>query len=296
MFESINKCLFDRTNLKILALCLAALIHGLCNASVLTTEEQSKIEKSLSAIPVTRKMLWSLLYPANKKAVFDQEFQDELEGILKLSLLDGDTSISLLTPEIRNELDLDRWVAAFHKQGSISFSIIPSRAGDIQYNKQNDTIRLLTHPRYFSHAHNVFVADEEISFDLNPLSLLLHELSHAAFDQWFTKHPEKLENILLEMLPKTILQKLIKTGKNGLKEIDGDLYDLLSERYAFEFEYRLNRKITKVFPKWPFSFSYTEAPSEHFREMIEDYIRRHYDIDHPLLTQLPIRPLDKLLK
>ncbi|MGZ3809015.1 MAG: hypothetical protein ACXVCE_13090, partial [Bacteriovorax sp.] len=162
--------MFHSVRSSILILTGVLLINHSSLATVLMPQDRSKIEQKLAVLPITRKTLWSLLYPSNNKQVFDQSFQEEIEGILKSSLLEGDTQVALLTPEIRSELNLDRGVAAFHKQGAMQFKIIPSRAGSFQENKQNDLIRMLTHPRYFAHAHNVFVADEQVSWDLNTLS------------------------------------------------------------------------------------------------------------------------------
>jgi hypothetical protein len=185
---------------------------------------------------------------------------------------------------------------AFHKQGLIAFKIIPSRAGNIQRDKQNDTIRQLTHSYYFSHLHNVFVADEITNWDLNTFSLLIHELSHAAFDQWISNYPLKIITMLKKLLPIKTVNRLISNDKTEILQIDGDLYDLLSERYAFELEYRLNRQITKTNPNWPFNFSFTEFPNDNYNQLINDYVRKQYEIDHPELLQLPTIQLDQMLQ
>jgi hypothetical protein len=274
---------------------LIGLIWGSCFASILTIQERAKIEQKLNAVPTNRNTLFSLLFPANNKLIFDQNFQDELESILKSSLLEADTAVALLTPEIRTELDLYRNIVAFHKQGPMGFDIIASRSGEYQGIKQNDTIRILPASHYFIHGHNIFVADEKVSIDNNTFSLLFHELSHAAFDQWITYHPEKLNQYLRPILSPQVLVKLFYKSANGKYAIDGDLYDLLSERYAFELEYRLNTKIANKIAHWPLSFSYTEAPTNKYSELIDDYVRRNYDIDHPALKKFPIQSLEGLL-
>lgn len=273
---------------------------GLFNISVqatsLSPNELMIIEQKLAYIPITRKILWNILFPKNKNKEFPIEFQNELDHILKSSLIEGDTQVNLLTPQIRSELNLDRGVVAFHKQGLVTFKIIPSRAGNIQRDKQNDTIRKLSNLNYFSHRHNVFVNDEKISWDLNTLSLLIHELSHAAFDQWFSTHPENIKIMLEGLLPLKAREQLVWEDEKGIPQIDGDLYDLLSERYAFELEYRLNREITKMDPSWPFNFSFTEFPSDQYDQLINGYVRKQYEIDHPKLLKMPTYKLDRILQ
>ena len=281
--------------LKILVLYGVLLMSLNCHATTLETEELIIIQHKLASLPITREILWSFLFPKNKSEELDIEFMLELDNILKTSLIEGDTQVNLLTPQIRNELSLDRGVVAFHKQGLLIFNIIPSRAGEIQRDKQNDTIRQLSHPYYFSHQHNVFVADEKTTWDLNTFSLLIHELSHVAFDQWISKHPEKIKIRLLKFLTKETINKLVWNDKIGVLQIDGDLYDLLSERYAFELEYRLNRQITKINPQWPFNFSFTEYPSDKYFQLVDEYVHRQYEIDHPELFKVQTFKLDGLL-
>ncbi|MDD4973995.1 MAG: hypothetical protein PHY93_06570 [Bacteriovorax sp.] len=271
----------------------AILIPGYCISRVLTPTEQARIEQKLAALPITRQSIWTLLYPKNKKNLLPLKFQEELETILKTSLLEADTEVTKLTPEIRAKLKLDNGVAAFHKQGTMLFKINPSRAGDIKENKQNDKIRMLANSHYFTHAHNIFVADGPISSEVNTLILLFHELSHASFDQMITKRPEMLVSMLRKLLPDVTIQKLLHIGINDVLEIDGDLYDLFSERYAFELEYRINRNISEVTPNWPSFYRFNDVSNDEYLEDIDKFVRRIYNIDHPALMNIPLQPTER---
>ncbi|MGZ3791304.1 MAG: hypothetical protein ACXVCP_03075, partial [Bdellovibrio sp.] len=252
----------------------------------LTAEEVSVVQQKLSPLPITKKRLLALMYDSKIGSYFDQDFLAEVEGILKATFVEDDTDVFLLTLEIRQELGIDRWVAAFHKQGDMDFIIRPSRSGKYQGEKQNDSIRSLNAPGYFIHKHNVYVADGQISYDSNPLSLMLHELSHAAFDHWISTNPKKIKQIITRYVSSAKVDQLFRMNDNGEIEIDGDVYDLLSEKYAFELEYRLNRQITRHNSQWPFSFSFATEPTDDYPALIDDYVRRHYDIDHPALKNI----------
>lgn len=260
-----------------------------------TSAEKEIVRKKLTTLPVTSSWMFSLLYPASKGKQLKLPFKAELEGILKSTLIQGKTQVNHLTHSIRNQLAIDRWVAAFHHQSSMKLKIKDSRLGSFGGPKQNESIRKLKHDVLLTETHNVYVEDGPVTFDRNPLSLLFHELSHAAFDEWIINNPKSMEMFLISWIGEEKTKKLFVVTEESL-EIDGDLYDLLSERYAFELEYRLNRQITAVNPDWPFSFSFTEAPTENYVQLIEDYVRRHYDIDNPLLNNAKITPLDYLLK
>lgn len=258
------------------------------NSKITATLNQGEItliQEKLSEIPKTKKKLLAMMYDPSLGSYFDQEFLAEIEGILKATLIEGDTEVYPLNLEIRQELDIDRWVAAFHKQGEMDFVIAPSRAGEYQGEKQNDTIRSLKHPNYFPHKHNVFVEDGPITYDSNPLSLLLHELSHAAFDHWIATNPKKIKQIITRYVSSAKVDKFFRVSADSTV-IDGDIYDLLSEKYAFELEYRLNRQLTKHNSQWPFAFSFTTEPTDDYPALIDDYVRRHYDIDHPGLENI----------
>lgn len=270
--------------------------QGSALTSSLTSQERLEIKHQLSALPTTSGLVFSLLYPASSGKQFDSAFLSELENILKVTLIEGDTQVEHLTYPIRKELGIDRWVAAFHNQGPMSLTIRSSRVGSFKGVKQNESIRNLKHDSLLSRTHNVYVADGPVNLDSNPLSLLFHELSHAAFDQWIINNPNKVKNFLSSWIGQRKANLLFVVSSDNSIEIDGDLYDLLSERYAFELEYRLNRQISARYSQWPFAFSFTEAPDENYVNLVDDYVRRHYDIDHPMLNNIEANPLDFLLE
>ncbi|MGZ3810064.1 MAG: hypothetical protein ACXVCE_18420, partial [Bacteriovorax sp.] len=211
------------------------------------------------------------------------------------SLLQADTQVTKLTPGLRLELKLDEKIAAFNKQGNISFQIVPSRFGSMKENKKNDTVRLLKNPLYFTHAHNIFVDDAKVSRDVNTVILLFHELSHASFDEMLSKYPENLKSRLKDLLPETAIEKLMSTNKEKL-QIDGDLYDLFSERFAFELEYRLDRNISKVMDNWPAFYRFDGVTDDESLGLIDGFVRRYYNIDNPALSGLAVYPLDLLVE
>lgn len=270
--------------------------QGSVSASSLSRQERLEIKQKLSELPTTSSLVFSLLYPVAAGKQFDTSFRSELENILKVTLIEGDTQVEHLTYPIRKELGIDRWVAAFHNQGYMSLTIRPSRSGSFHGVKQNESIRNLKHDSLLSHTHNIYVTDGPVNLDGNPLSLLFHELSHAAFDQWIINSPDKVKNFLISWIGQGKTNSLFVISSDDSIEIDGDLYDLLSERYAFELEYRLNRQISTRYSPWPFSFSFTEEPDDNYVSLIDDYVRRHYDIDHPLLKNIDTNPLDFLLE
>lgn len=279
---------------QILILLCTFLLAKISLATSLTENEKDRIAEKLEALPVTREIIWEIFFTENSEQSLDNEFQNEMEAILKTSLLEADTQVVRLTPSIRKELGLKGNIAAFHKQGSIPFEIIPSRAGTFQDNKTNDTVRQLESHRYFTHEHNVFVEDAELSRNVNTVILLFHELSHAAYDQMLATKPENFVAQLSSMVPTSDLKKLIKRA-NGRIKIDGDLYDLFSERFAFELEYRLDRNVSHILIKWPRFFRYDEVYDEEYVTLIDGFVRKVYNIDHPLLDSVSPAPLDLFL-
>jgi hypothetical protein len=217
-----------------------------------------------------------------------------LESILKISLLEADTQIVKLTPELRGILKLGDGIAAFHKQGNMQFKITASRSGSTQQDKTNDTVRKLKNPKYFTHAHNVFVADADISSSVNTVILLFHELSHAAFDETLSRSPENLKSKLSELTSESMTSELIKMNKGKLN-IDGDLYDLFSERYAFELEYRIDRTFSKIVINWPTFYRFDGVSEDESVDLIDGFVRRVYNIDHPSLSEIRAYPLNNLL-
>jgi len=254
------------------------------------------LKEKLKNVPLNFKTLFSLLYPADGKPLFEKKFQNELELILSTALLKADTNVNLFSDDVRLTYNLERHVVAFHKQGNMEFTINPSRSGTFEGTKTNEHVRNLPlNPKYTNHAHNVVIADEKVSRDLNTVSLLIHELSHAVFDYWLVHSPQKLMTFLSKNLSPEAISKLVKVNSQGKLEIDGDLYDLLSERYAFELQYRFDTAVSKSKPEWPSSFNYTDENAKDYTDLINSYVRRQYDIDHPLLKDFQVKPLDDLL-
>lgn len=295
MHKSMNISMTTSTKLtRIFVLILSLLVAIPSFATTLTENEKKQIAEKLEPLPITRRLIWSILFPENSDLSLEVDFQNELENLLKTSLLETDTQLIKLTPGLRRELSLDRTIAAFHKQGSIPFEITLSRSGSFQENKTNDTVRQLENTRYFTHEHNIFVADAELSRDVNTVILLFHELSHAAFDHMLAKNPERFAAHFAPSLPKTEIKKLLRRS-NGKLKIDGDLYDLFSERFAFELEYRLDRKISSLVDTWPSFYRFEGVTEDEYINLIDGFVRRVYNIDHPALENVPAYPLDLLV-
>lgn len=280
---------------QVIILIFSSLFAEISFATFLSQDEKELIADKLQDLPITRKYIWNLLFPTNGHPLLADDFQNELETILKISLLEADTKVTKLTPAIRNELNLSAGIAAFHKQGYLPFEITLSRAGNITENKTNDTIRQLTNDNYFRNEHNVFVADALVNREVNTVILLFHELSHAAFDQMLIRDPQYFVSHLSEVLPKKDLKKLIK-GTGSSIRIDGDLYDLFSERFAFELEYRLDRQASAVLDSWPTFYRFDGVYDDEYVDLIDGFVRRVYNIDHPLLVNARAYPLNHLLK
>jgi hypothetical protein len=138
------------------------------------------------------------------------------------------------------------------------------------------------------------VADEEISSNVNTVILLFHELSHAAFDEMLTRFPVNLTSRVQELISPHDLNKLI-AFTNGKVSIDGDLYDLFSERYAFELEFRIDRRFAEVVDAWPAFYRFNGVNGDEYVDLLDGFVRRVYNIDHPLLDGARAYPLDNLI-
>jgi hypothetical protein len=259
----------------------------------LSSAQRQAIYAKLGELPKTRDQLFRLLYPQSGDSVFSPSLKKELEGLLKLSLLETDTQVRDLTPEVRRELRLANEVAAFHKQVRLPFEILPSSGSSLL----NEDIRKLENPGLFKHAHHAFVTDREVSQDANSVILLLHELSHTAFDRWVEKHPQAVETYLRRQLPAEQVTKLFSRDWRGRIRIDADVYDLLSERYAFELEFRINWEAYQKLGKkaWPFFYRYFDMPVGRFRTEIDDFVRRNYGINRPELKNFETEPTEKIM-
>jgi hypothetical protein len=269
------------------------LAWGASSSSSLTHAQKKEIYRKLSELPETRDNLFRFLFPENGEAVFSPPLQRELEGLLKASLLDTDTQVNGLTPEIRQELQLQRGVAAFHKQTGLPFEIQAGSDSPLL----NEHIRKLQSPKLFGHAHNVFVHDRSITQDNNPVILLFHELSHAAFDRWVEKYPAELERHLRSELPAEQVSTLFVKNSRGKSRLDADTYDLLSERYAFELEYRINWEANQKLGKktWPFFYRFAQTKPQFFRTEIDEFVRRSYAIRRAELKNFRSEPTEKIV-
>ncbi|OFZ72323.1 MAG: hypothetical protein A2451_03790 [Bdellovibrionales bacterium RIFOXYC2_FULL_39_8] len=139
----------------------------------------------------------------------------------------------------------------------------------------------------------ISVLNGPLSNDGSELIKLVHELAHARFDAFFNKNIAKFA--------KRFPPPLIKQLPDGRYLYHEDLYSYLTERYAFEKSYQLQRSAyPQYFSKWSEEIGPgpTETP-ENIRKYLNDAIVDVYKIRfQPLLDLLaknPSRSLKDLL-
>ncbi len=255
---------------------------------LLSDSERKIIYHKLNELPKTRDYLWEILFPIGTNLKIDYKMQNLLHNILRVSLLQADTKVLNLNSQYKKIFQLNSGVAAFNKQGHLDFEIVRSETSDLK--KLNDTVRNLNENPLFDRDHNIFLMDTPHSIESNSIVLLFHELSHAAFDQGLSFD----RKAILKEIKKRYTHNKIENYflfKNDKLHIEADLYDLISERYAFELEYYIDSQFKKNVPDWPGFFRFIGVEDSEAVEVIDGFTRRVYGIDLLVLEEQNLIPV-----
>lgn len=189
----------------------------------LKDSSRDTISNALKNLPNVRRYVMAMLEDPNVSA--------NIKRIVRKALEDENTRVVELSRELRAELELPNTVDAFVSSKSRSFRFMTSEAFGKTANQALDDVsdgmkELAVTQRS---KHLVFVPDKAVTDIENDVIVLIHELAHIRFDMFLEKN--------IDQLVKRFSWTLLRKAPDGKIEINQQLYDFLTERYALETEY-----------------------------------------------------------
>jgi len=162
------------------------------------------------------------------KMIDDPYIPQNIKRILEISILKENVDIKQLTEELRKELNVPESfeAVALNKSTRVVRKLVDEVTPNVN--------QAATHAINFellTSKFSVAASDRPITEKNNDLVYLIHELAHVRFDHFFEKNADKL----LKIFPAELLQK----NADGVFEVNGHLYDYLTERYAFQVTFEI---------------------------------------------------------
>ena len=111
-----------------------------------------------------------------------------------------------------------------------------------------------------------------------------------------SKSPQVLLDYIEPYFSPAELAELVGVENHKIRIIDTELYDLLSERYAFELEYRFNMAVyERNRDSWPYYYRFADMAADNPEESLSAWVQEIYDIKNPLLAKISVAPLHEMM-
>jgi len=228
--------------------------------------QKEVISQKLTELPELREMVLRM--------IDDPLIPMNIKRILEVALIRKNTQVRQLTAELRKELKIP-------EELDIDGAYTTTNLAFRRMNVGNTLNQKFTEQADFSSVqpgYSVFVQNRVITSENNDFSTLVHELSHVRFNYSL----ERQLTVLLKKLPPDLIRK----ASDGVVEISGELFDFLTERYAFQTEFELLEATQARYYKARYSKFPPQVTRENYKSLIAAHIISVYNITDPRVVRL----------
>ncbi len=193
------------------------------------------IRERMADVPILRDFLLD--------AFSDTGFPPQIKRVVKEALVKNDVVVLHLDESTRKSYGIIPEAQAAHLRRTLAgdlrtFDDVTVSVKTLNQEASESTMAVLAH-RALEHRHTLLVQQRPITAEQNDFLVLMHEMAHVRFGRMLEKHFDRLH----QRLPVGLARK----GSGETNEIHQQLYNFLSERYAYQIECEA---AYKTFPKY----------------------------------------------
>jgi hypothetical protein len=231
------------------------------------------VSNVLSDVPGLRKYILQMMD--------DPDFPASMKQVIKKSLQDQPLRVVNLTEELRQ-----RWKVA----DTVAFARAEMNHVQVwRYKNASPTANDI--PIEHDLDNEAAIVSPDISLteaDYN-LVAFVHEIAHIRFDTYVDQHFDQI----CERLPSSLVRK----SRSGAWMMSSQLFDLLTEKYAHEMEYKTLQTIyPKYLSKWPARWPQLKGTPAQISAWIGKDIVNHYNITDPQVVALAELRVSEILR